>query len=99
MYAVIAQGGKQFKVSEGDIVEVEKIEGEIGSKIEMEVLMTSDNGEVLVGGDVKANVTGEIVKQGKGKKIVVFKYKAKKNERTKRGHRQAFTKVKIISIA
>lgn len=99
MYAVIAQGGKQFKVSEGDIVEVEKIEGEIGSKVEMEVLMTSDNGEVLVGGDVKAKVTGEIVKQGKGKKIVVFKYKAKKNERTKRGHRQAFTKVKIISIA
>ncbi len=99
MFAIIAQGGKQFKVSEGDVIEVEKIEGEIGTKVDMQVLMTSDGGEVLVGNDVKAKVTGEIVKQGKSKKIVIFKYKAKKNERTKKGHRQAFTKVKIVSIA
>ncbi len=98
MYAVIAQGGKQFKVSEGDVIEVEKIDGEIGAKVEMEVLMTSDGGNVLVGKDAGAKVTGEIVKQGRGRKIVVFKYKAKKNERTRKGHRQAFTKVKIVSI-
>lgn len=98
MYAVIAQGGKQYKVSVGDVVEVERIEGEIGAKVEMQALMIVNDGEVSVGEGVNAKVTGEIVKQGKGKKIVVFKYKAKKNERTKKGHRQAFTKVKINSI-
>lgn len=99
MYAVIVTGGKQYKVSEGDVIEVEKLEGEAGAKVEFEVLMTVDGDKVVTGKDVKAKVSGEIVKQGKTKKVVVFKYKAKKNERVKNGHRQAFTKVKITKIA
>ena len=99
MYAVIVTGGKQYKVSEGDVIEVEKLEGEAGAKVEFPAIMAVDGDTVTVGGDVKVKVSGEIVKQGKTKKIVVFKYKAKKNERVKNGHRQAFTKVKITGIA
>ncbi|MBQ7227852.1 MAG: 50S ribosomal protein L21 [Clostridia bacterium] len=99
MYAVIVTGGKQYKVSEGDVIEVEKLEGEAGTQVEFTALMVVDGENVTVGADVKATVTGEIVKQGKTKKIVVFKYKPKKNERKKNGHRQAFTKVKITKIA
>lgn len=99
MYAVILSGGKQYKVSEGDVIEVEKLEGEAGAKVEFPALMTVDGETVCIGSEVSAKVSGEIVKQGKTKKIVVFKYKAKKNERVKNGHRQAFTKVKITKIA
>ena len=99
MYAVIVTGGKQFKVGVGDVIEVEKLEGEAGAKVEFPAIMTVDGENVAVGGDVKVKVAGEIVKQGKTKKVVVFKYKAKKNERVKNGHRQAFTKVKITKIA
>lgn len=99
MYAVIVTGGKQFKVSEGDVIEVEKLEGEAGTKVEFPAIMTVDGDNIAVGGDVKVKAEGEIVKQGKTKKVVVFKYKAKKNERVKNGHRQAFTKVKITKIA
>lgn len=99
MYAVIEAGGKQYKVSVGDVIEVERIEGEAGSKVEFKVLLTADGDVVTTGADVKAIATGEIVGQGRSKKIVVFKYKAKKNERVKKGHRQYFTKVKITEIA
>lgn len=99
MYAVIVTGGKQFKVSAGNVLEVEKLEGEVGSVVEFPAIMTVDGETVAVGSDVTAKVRGEIVKQGKSKKVVVFKYKAKKNERVKNGHRQAFTKVKITEIA
>lgn len=99
MYAVIIAGGKQYKVSVGDVIEIEKIAGEAGAKVEFDVILTVDGDTIASGADVKAKVTGEIVKQGKTKKVVVFKYKAKKNERVKNGHRQAFTKVKITAIA
>lgn len=99
MYAVIVTGGKQYKVSEGDVIEVEKLSGEAGTAVEFDVIMTVDGDVVKTGSEVSAKVSGEIVKQGKTKKIVVFKYKAKKNERVKNGHRQAFTKVKITKIA
>ena len=99
MYAVIVAGGKQFKVEEGDVIEVEKIEGEPGTKVEFDALLTVNGDVVMSGADVKTKVTGEIVKQGKTRKIVVFKYKAKKNERVKNGHRQAFTKGKITALA
>ena len=99
MYAVIVTGGKQYKVSEGDVIEVEKLAGEAGTKVEFDAILTVDGVKIESGDSVKAKVTGEIVKQGKTKKIVVFKYKAKKNERVKNGHRQAFTKVKITAIA
>lgn len=92
-------GGKQYKVSVGDVIEIEKIAGEAGAKVEFDAILTVDGDTIASGADVKAKVTGEIVKQGKTKKVVVFKYKAKKNERVKNGHRQAFTKVKITAIA
>lgn len=94
MYAVIMTGGKQYRVSEGDVVEVEKLDGEIGTKVLMPVLMTAE--DVTNKAGVKAEA--EIVGHGKGKKIVVFKYKAKKNERKKMGHRQSFTRIKIVRI-
>ncbi len=99
MYAVILTGGKQYRVQEGDTIEVEKLDGNPGDKVEFPVLMTSDNGNVVAGESVKAVVTAEIVGNVRTKKIVVFKYKAKKNERKKNGHRQSYTRVKIVKIA
>ncbi|MCI8435529.1 MAG: 50S ribosomal protein L21 [Clostridia bacterium] len=99
MYAIIETGGKQYRVSEGDVLEVEKLDGAVGEKVELPVVMTADNGAVTVGADCKAKATAEIVAHGKGKKIIVFKYKAKKNERKKKGHRQQFSSIKIVSIA
>ena len=79
MYAIIETGGKQYRVSEGDVLEVEKLDGAVGEKVELPVVMTADNGAVTVGADCKAKATAEIVAHGKGKKIIVFKYKAKNN--------------------
>lgn len=101
MYAVIATGGKQYRVTEGEEIFVEKLEGEAGEAISFsEVLMISDDNGLKVGTPtlVGAVVTGEIVKQGRAKKIIVFKYKAKKGFRRKNGHRQPYTRVKINAI-
>lgn len=100
MFAIIETGGKQYNVTEGDIIKVEKLSNAVGDKVKFEVLMISD-GKKLVAGTptVKgAEVTAEVLSHGKGDKIVVFKYKPKKNERKKQGHRQPFTQLKIISI-
>ena len=100
MYAIIATGGKQYKVSEGDIVSVEKIAGEKGEAVTFDqVLAISDEGSIKVGGDVaSAKVTGTVLEQGRAKKVIVYKYKPKKGYHKKNGHRQQFTKVKIDSI-
>ena len=98
MYAVIETGGKQYKVSEGDVIEVEKLEVNVGDKIELPVLLTVDGEKIAAGSDVAVKATAEVLGQGKDKKIVVFKYKAKKNVRNKQGHRQPFTRIKIVSI-
>ncbi len=98
MYAVIETGGKQYKVSEGDVIEVEKLEVNVGDKIELPVLLTVDGEKIAAGSDVTVKATAEVLGQGKDKKIVVFKYKAKKNVRNKQGHRQPFTRLKIVSI-
>ena len=98
MYAVIETGGKQYKVSEGDVIEVEKLEVNVGEKIELPVLLTGDGEKIAAGSDVTVKATAEVLGQGKDKKIVVFKYKAKKNVRNKQGHRQPFTRLKIVSI-
>ena len=100
MYAVIATGGKQYKVSEGDVVRVEKLGGDVGSKVEIkEVLMvggeTSKIGSPMVD---KATVTGEIVEQGKDKKVLVFKKKRRKGYKKLQGHRQQYTALKIEKI-
>ena len=99
MYAVIETGGKQYKVSEGDVIEVEKLEVNVGDKIELPVLLTVDGEKIAAGSDVAVKATAEVLGQGKDKKIVVFKYKAKKNYHKKQGHRQAYTKVVVNSIS
>ena len=100
MFAIVQTGGKQYNVTEGDIIKVEKLSNAVGDKVKFEVLMISD-GKKLVAGTptVKgAEVTAEVLSHGKGDKIVVFKYKPKKNERKKQGHRQPWTEIKIESI-
>ena len=101
MYAIIESCGKQYKVAEGDVVFFEKLDAEEGKKVTFSnVVLVSNDGKVQVGNPyVKGfKVEGKVVSHGKGKKIVVFKYKAKKNERKKQGHRQPFTRVKILTI-
>ncbi|MBO4392155.1 MAG: 50S ribosomal protein L21 [Clostridia bacterium] len=97
MYAVIKTGGKQYKVSEGDEIYVEKLDAKDGDKVEFEVVMAGNDGQIFLGADA-AKVTGEVVKTGKQKKITVFKFKAKKNYRRHQGHRQPYTKVAIKTI-
>ncbi len=98
MYAIIENGSKQYKVSEGDVVKFEKLNAEVGEKVEFNALLVSDENGIKVGKDCAFKVVGEVLKQDKMKKVVVFKYKAKKQERKKQGHRQPFTAVKIESI-
>ncbi|HHV14220.1 MAG: 50S ribosomal protein L21 [Bacilli bacterium] len=97
MYAIIETGGKQYKVAENDVIHIEKIEGEEGSEVSFDkvLLVNGKVGNPYVKG---AKVTGKILKQGRGKKIIVFKYKAKKNYHKKQGHRQAYTRVQILSL-
>ena len=101
MFAIIETGGKQYKVSEGDIIFVEKLEVEEGSEFTFDqVLAISGNDGLVLGKPTVAGavVKANVVKNGKGKKIYVFKYKSKKNEKKKIGHRQPYTKVQITSI-
>lgn len=101
MYAIIKTGGKQYKVAEGDVIMVEKIDLEEGAAVTFdEVLTVVDGDKVVVGKPVVegAKVTGKVEAQGKAKKILVFKYKAKSNYRRRQGHRQPFTKVVIEKI-
>ena len=101
MYAIIKTGGKQYKVAEGDEVIIEKLEVAEGDKVTFEEVLTVVNGEEVKIGQplVKgAKVTGSVVKNGKGPKIRIFKYKHKTNYRRRQGHRQPFTKVKIEKI-
>jgi large subunit ribosomal protein L21 len=100
MYAVVRTGGKQYKVTKDAVLQVESLSGDVGSKLELEVLMLGGDapkiGAPLVAG---ASVQCEIVSHGQGDKVVAFKKKRRKNTHRKRGHRQHFTKVKVISIS
>ncbi len=101
MYAVIASGGKQYRVEKDETLRIEKISGEVGDVVAFDkVFMFSDGDEVAIGQPVLDNVTvtGRIMNQNKAKKIIVFKYKRRKRFRRKQGHRQQFTAVKIESI-
>lgn len=101
MYAIIETGGKQYKVSEGDVIFIEKLEAAEGETVTFDkVLVVADGDNVNVGAPAVdgASVTAKVEKQGKSKKIYVFKMKRKKNYRRKKGHRQPFTKVTIEKI-
>jgi large subunit ribosomal protein L21 len=101
MYAVVATGGKQYRVNEGDRVKVEKITGDSGAKVVLDqVLMLGDGEKSKIGAPLLAGakVEAEIVDQGRGKKIVVFKFKKRKKYRKKQGHRQSFTELRITKI-
>lgn len=102
MYAVIATGGKQFKVQEQDIVTMERLEGEAGAKVSFtEVLAVGEGSNLKMGSPLVegAKVEGEIVEQLRGPKLIAFKMKRRKGYRRRKGHRQELTKVKITSIA
>lgn len=101
MYAVLSTGGKQYRVQEGDVIFVEKLNAEVDSTVELTEVLAVSNGEALkVGTPVVegAKVVAKVVAQGKAKKITVFKYKAKKDYRKKTGHRQPYTKLVIEKI-
>lgn len=101
MYAVLTTGGKQYRVSEGDVLFVEKLNAEVDSTVELtEVLAVSKDGELKVGAPVVegAKVVAKVLAQGKAKKVIVFKYKRKKDYRRKNGHRQPYTKIVVEKI-
>ena len=100
MYAIIATGGKQYKVSEGDVIKVEKLGAAAGETVTFDQVLLVNNGEVVVGNPTvaNANVSATVVKEGKGKKVIVYKYKRKTGYHKKNGHRQSFTQVKIEKI-
>ena len=100
MYAIIVTGGKQYKVSEGDEIKVEKLDVEPGKEVTFDnVIAVSDDKTLKVAGDVSgAKVSATVVEQGRGKKVVVYKYKRKTGYHKKNGHRQPFTLVKIDKI-
>lgn len=100
MYAIIATGGKQYRVSEGDVIYTEKIDAQVDSTVSFDVLLMGNDGDVKIGTPVVegVKVEGKVVGQIRGEKIVVYKYKSKKNYRRKQGHRQPYTKVEITKI-
>ena len=100
MYAIIATGGKQYRVSEGDVIYIEKIDAQVDSTVSFDVLLMGNDGDVKIGTPVVegVKVEGKVVGQIRGEKIVVYKYKSKKNYRRKQGHRHPYTKVEITKI-
>ena len=100
MYAIIATGGKQYRVSEGDVIYIEKIDAQVDSTVSFDVLLMGNDGDVKIGTPVVegVKVEGKVVGQIRGEKIVVYKYKSKKNYRRKKGHRKPYTKVEITKI-
>ncbi len=99
MYAIIATGGRQYKVAEGELVKVEKINAEAGETVTFDQVVAVSDDTLKVGEDVaNATVTATVVEHGRGKKVIVYKYKRKTGYHKKNGHRQAYTQVKIEKI-
>ena len=99
MYAIIATGGKQYKVAEGDVLKVEKLDAEAGNTVPFDQVLAVSDGSLKVGADVaNASVTATVMEQGRGKKVIVYKYKRKTGYHKKNGHRQSYTQVKIEKI-
>lgn len=100
MYAIIETGGKQYKVEEGSVIFVEKLEVEANDSVDFKVVAVGTDGDFVTGDPYvdKASVSGKVIKNGKGKKITVSTYKPKKGEKRKLGHRQPYTKVEITKV-
>ena len=99
MYAIIATGGKQYKVSEGDVIKVEKLDAEAGQAVTFDQVIAISDGALKVGEDVKAStVSATVMEQGRARKVIIYKYKRKTGYHKKNGHRQAYTQVKIDKI-
>ncbi len=101
MHAIIVTGGKQYKVTEGDVLYVEKLPVEAGDTVTFDQVLAVIDGDKATFGQPTvsgASVQANVVKNGKGKKVIVFKYKPKKNEKTKQGHRQPYTKIEITKV-
>ena len=99
MYAIIATGGKQYKVSEGDVIKVEKLDVEPGNTVTFDQVIAVSDNVLKVGADVaNASVTATVMEQGRARKVIVYKYKRKTGYHKKNGHRQAYTQVKIDKI-
>ncbi len=100
MYAIIAAGGRQYRVSQGDVIYIDKVNQEVDSVLSFDVLMIGGEGDVKVGTPVLegAKVEGKVLAQVKGEKITVFKYKSKKDSKRKIGHRQPYTRVEITKV-
>lgn len=99
MYAVVLTGGKQYKVTKDLMFETELLKANVGDKVRLDVLMCADGDKVLVGKDAKKVVVeAEVIAHGKNNKVTIFTYKAKKNIRKRQGHRQPFTKLKVVEI-
>ena len=100
MYAIIATGGKQYKVSEGDVIKVEKLDAKVGESFTFDQVLIVNDGEVKVGDPTVAgaSVEASVVSEGRGKKVIVYRYKRKSGYHKKNGHRQSYTEVKIEKI-
>ena len=102
MFAVVTTGGKQYKVAQGDLIEVERLDGNIGDTVTLEQVLMVGEGENVEAGSPylpDCKVIGEVTEQGKGAKVIVFKKKRRKGYRRKNGHRQLFTQLKITEIS
>ena len=100
MYAIVSTGGKQYKVAQGDVIDVEKLVAQPGDKVELDVLMLNDGATSTVDSAALENkkVEAEVLDQFKGKKVIVFKFKKRKRYHRTRGHRQQLTKVRVIAV-
>ena len=101
MYAVVKTGGKEYRISPGDLIRVEKLEGKVGDQVTMkDILMVSHEDQVQVGNPLLGNavITGEIVQQVKGRKVLIYKMKRRKNYRRTKGHRQTYTYIRVNEI-
>jgi large subunit ribosomal protein L21 len=100
VYAIIKTGGKQYRVEKSDVIYVEKLDAQEGDEVQFDVMLVGKDEGAVIGKPLVAgaSVTGKVVKQVKSAKILVYKYKAKKNERKRQGHRQPYTKVEITAI-
>jgi large subunit ribosomal protein L21 len=100
MYAIIATGGKQYKVAEGDIIRVEKLGVDAGATVTFDQVLAVNNGELVIGAPTVAGATvsGTVVKEAKARKVIVYKYKRKSGYHKKNGHRQLYTQIKIDKI-